>query len=139
MKDLNIMMIDDNPIDHLIVQRICEKESLFGRIKHYYHPAEPLELLKTIGNNIAQLPDIILLDLHIPIISGWEMLDHFADIQRIAGKRIDVHVLSDSLDHADRIRSQSYSFVRNFFVKPLTSLALREMHQYYAQFAVLPV
>lgn len=132
-------MIDDNPIDHLIVQRICEKESLLGRIKHYYNPVEPLELLKTFGNNIAQLPDIILLDLHMPTVSGWEMLEHFENIQRMVSKRIDVHVLSDSLDPADRIRSQSYSFVRNFFVKPVTSFVLRELHQYYAQLAVIPV
>lgn len=124
-------MIDDNPIDHLIVQRICEKESLLGRIKHYYHQTEPLELLKTFGNNITQLPDIILLDLHMATIGGWEILDYFVTIQQIIGKRIDVHILSDSMDPADQKRSQDYSFVRNFFVKPLTSFVLRELHQYY--------
>lgn len=139
MNQLKIMMIDDNAIDHLIVQRICEKENLLGHIKHFYHPVEPLALLKTIGNNIAQLPDIILLDLHMPGICGWEMLDYFAEIQRMAGKHIDVHVLSDSLDYADKARSQTYAFVRNFFVKPLTSFVLRQLHQYYLQLNIAPL
>ncbi|PTQ98181.1 response regulator receiver domain-containing protein [Mucilaginibacter yixingensis] len=126
-----IVMIDDNALDHLIVKRICEREGLFQKMQHIENAQDLLDALKTDGNNITHVPDIILLDLQMPKVSGWDFLECLKLIYQQIGKKIDVHILSSSICMLDQERSMNYPFVKNYLVKPMTGGKLRQLHADY--------
>lgn len=124
-------MVDDNPLDHLIVKRICKSEGLFEKMQHIENAQDLLDAFKTNGNNNTHIPDIILLDLQMPQISGWDFLERLKLIYQQIGKKIDVHILSSSICVLDQERSMNYLFVKNYLVKPMTRGKLRQLYADY--------
>ncbi len=120
-------MIDDNPIEHLIIKRISERDGLFESLDCVDDGAKVLDVLEKGGESVARMPDIILLDLHMPKLSGWEFMKRFDDVYKNLLKQIDIYVLSSSVNECDREASLSYPFVKGFYSKPMTPLLVREL------------
>lgn len=120
-------MIDDNPVEHLIIRRISERAGLFESLDCVDDGAQVLDVLENGGESVARMPDIILLDLHMPKLSGWEFMKRFNDVYKNLLKQIDVYVLSSSVNESDRKASLSYPFVKGFYTKPMTTLLMREL------------
>ena len=74
-------------------------------------------LKKTLADH-QQLPDIILLDLNMPVMDGWQFLDEFKHID--FGKKITVYIVSSSIDPLDHEKARQYGEVSSFLVKPIT-------------------
>lgn len=126
-----IIMIDDNPLDHLIVSRICDSEGTFGDMAHLQTAQELVEFLAVNEHDIARLPDIILLDLNMPNLSGWDVLEKLKYYYQHKGKPLDVYILSSSVSPVDQKRSQQYAFVKDFFIKPMTRQKIRDLYNLY--------
>ena len=74
------------------------------------------------GKNI---PEIILLDINMPIMDGWEFLDEFTQIE--THKLITIYVVSSSIDPADMNRVDNYKSVTNYIIKPISMEILRQI------------
>ena len=72
-------------------------------------------------------PDIILLDLNMPIMDGWGFLDGLKDAQIQSGFK--VYVLTSSLDDRDRTRAQNYQMVEGYLTKPLNDMVIQGILQ----------
>ncbi|RVU02816.1 response regulator [Mucilaginibacter limnophilus] len=127
-----LTMIDDNPLDHMIVRRICERDGAFDDVLFIQDARQVLKAFRDNGEAIPRHPDIILLDLNMPLLSGWEFLEHFNEIYPKLSKPVDVYVLSSSVDEADREMALMYPFVKDFFIKPMTSSVMRNLRSRYA-------
>jgi CheY-like chemotaxis protein len=75
-----------------------------------------LEQNKETGN----LPDVILLDLDMPELTGWEFLDELETFNAVASKNVQVHIMSSSIRSADVFHSKKYACVNSFMTKPLS-------------------
>jgi CheY-like chemotaxis protein len=122
-----VLMIDDNPVEHLIVQRISERDHLFERLDCEDDAGKVLEVLQASEEEITHLPDIILLDLQMPNVSGWDFLKRLNCFYNSMKKKIDVYILSSSVSETDRRVSLSYPFVKGFFSKPMTTSLLHQL------------
>lgn len=69
----------------------------------------------------AEFPDIILLDLNMPIMSGWEFLDALASLDPNFQEKCSIYILTSSLDVTDITKSQSYRMVAGLLHKPITT------------------
>ena len=78
-------------------------------------------------DNIESLPDIILLDLSMPIMDGWQFLDEFVKINPKIGKKITVFICSSSISPDDVARAKSINAVSDFIIKPMTKDKLIEI------------
>ena len=125
-------MIDDNPVEHLIVRRISERDGLFESLDCVDDGTKILDVLEKGGESVARIPDIILLDLHMPKLSGWEFMKRFDDVYKKLLKQVDVYVLSSSVNESDRRASLSYPFVKGFYTKPMTISLMRQLSGGYA-------
>jgi CheY-like chemotaxis protein len=70
---------------------------------------------------------IILLDLNMPIMSGWEFLERFEELDEIIKKQVKIYILSSSVDPRDKERAGKNKDVEDYIVKPLTKEIVLEI------------
>lgn len=121
-----VFIIDDDPIHQRIAQIMIAKHKLFDEFVSYTEAGEALEVLESNINVTDSLPDVILLDLNMPVIDGWGFLERFDKIKTSLAKEIKIFIVSSSVDEKDISRSQSYSSVKGFISKPLTPDIIRD-------------
>jgi CheY-like chemotaxis protein len=120
-----IFIIDDDPIHQRIAQIMIAKHELFDEYNSYTEAELALEFLKENITNTAALPDVILLDLNMPVVDGWDFLEAFEKFQTGLNKDIRIFIVTSSVDEKDKLRSQTFPFVKGFISKPLSPDIIR--------------
>lgn len=122
-----ITMIDDNPLEHFIVRKLCQHHAITARLNCTDDGRMVLDNLGKIEENTPSGTEVILLDLNMPIISGWDFLSRFAELLPGLSRNIDIYILSSSVSMADRQRAMTFPFVKGFYVKPMTGALIQEL------------
>ena len=121
----NILLIDDDPVTNLVNKRIIERNFDLN-IVIFTDAALALAELKSYrdakGN---RFPEIILLDIDMPAMNGWEFLEALHTISDVNFERCRVIILSASIDFEDIEKSRRYKAVCDFISKPLTPEKLK--------------
>tara|TARA_R110002074_G_scaffold197610_6_gene364807 strand:+ start:80124 stop:80459 length:336 start_codon:yes stop_codon:yes gene_type:complete len=86
----------------------------------YNNGQEAVDGLKEIINEKGVLPDVIFLDLNMPIMNGWEFLDEYKNYQHDISKKTIIYIISSSVDPRDLERVKHYNQVNNYILKPIT-------------------
>lgn len=120
-----IWIVDDDPIARLLIRKTIEHFGGFDEIEEMQHGRELVDKLKEYKENGWALPYIILLDLNMPVMDGWEFLDYWREHDEpLVGSKI--VVLTSSINPADEEKAKDYEEVVGFTHKPLTAEALRK-------------
>lgn len=114
-------MIDDNELDLLISQKLISKQDESLDFTEYLSASQALSFLKDKG---MMDYDILLLDLNMPEMNGWEFLEEY---QQLPFPKSDVYILTSSLDTRDKIKSRQYDIVKGYFDKPLKKHYITEI------------
>lgn len=122
-----LTLVDDDEVFVFLTTRMLEKYQLVDLIKIFDNGYEALVFIKENMDNIKSLPDIILLDLSMPIMDGWQFLDEFVKINPKIGKKITVFICSSSISPDDVARAKAINAVSDFIIKPMTKEKLIEM------------
>jgi CheY-like chemotaxis protein len=120
-----VCIIDDDPIYIFGTRRIMEIAGYGGRFLVFENGKKAIDGLAAIISSQSKLPEVIFLDLNMPVMDGWDFLDEFRKLP--APVQVDIYILSSSIDPADTTRAKQYAEVRDFLVKPLTSGKLKEL------------
>ncbi len=124
----NILIIDDDEINNFIAKKLIDKSEFKASISTFLNGETSLFFLKNGINNEAELPDIIFLDLNMPIMNGWEFLDQYQkEILPFINKKPIINIISSSVYKNDILKAQSYNFINKFVSKPLTVDKIKEM------------
>ncbi|MDF3077430.1 MAG: response regulator receiver protein [Sphingobacteriaceae bacterium] len=116
----SVFIIEDDLIHQRIAQIIIEKNNLFEKVSCYTFAGDALDFLFSNKDNPEALPDVILLDLNMPVISGWDFLHTYVQLQKDLQKVSDVYIVSSSVDENDKLHSRQYPFVKGFMSKPIS-------------------
>jgi CheY-like chemotaxis protein len=122
-----LTLIDDDDVFVFLTSRMLEKYKLVDLIKIFDNGYDALVFLKENLDNIEALPDIILLDLSMPIMDGWQFLEEYVKINPRIGKKITIFVCSSSISPDDFTRAMNINAVSDFIIKPMTKEKLVEM------------
>lgn len=123
MLDL-IMCIDDDSITLMLFKKVINKALFSKEIITAQNGEEALEFFKSIKNTTTKQPQLIFLDLNMPVMGGWEFLDHFNKPEYLNFNNIKVVVLSSTIDPEDVKKSKTYPIVIDFLPKPITTSML---------------
>lgn len=120
-----VFIIDDDSIHQRIAQIMIEKHKLFDEYTSFTEAEKAVEFLRENKDNVQQLPDVILLDLNMPVIDGWDFLELFEHFRNEVSKAIRIFIVTSSVDEKDILRAQHYSAVTGFISKPLSPDIIR--------------
>lgn len=126
MKINTVCIIDDDPIFVYGTKILLNYNNSFcSNIIVHEDGKEALENLASLVKSKEKLPDIIFLDLNMPIMDGWEFLDEFVKLSTEDKPR--VYVVSSSIDPNDIEKAKNYGIVNDFISKPLSDLKLSNL------------
>jgi CheY-like chemotaxis protein len=120
----NVMLIDDNEIDNLINQKMIEAAVVAENIYTHTSAKSAIEFLKNVERlEVAEkvLPDVIFLDIDMPLMDGFQFLDEFEKLGNGVRKKCRIVMLTSSINPQDFTRSKKYVSVRQYLNKPLTN------------------
>jgi response regulator RpfG family c-di-GMP phosphodiesterase len=114
------ILIDDDPMNNLICKLTIEMTFGQSDVKPFVNPEVALNYIQTEFARSAETNALLLLDINMPIMSGWEFLETFDNLNFELKDRIRICILSSSIDERDKERSYANKNVLDFLVKPLT-------------------
>lgn len=123
----NICIIDDDKIYRFTTEKYIEMLKLADKIITFSDGEEALEFFKTNATNSEELPDIILLDVNMPIMDGWDFIEEYASFQPRPIKKITLYMVTSSIDDRDRDKAAKISEIHDFVIKPISEEQLTEL------------
>ena len=132
MYDL-ILCVDDDPITLMLCKMVISKSSFSKEIITAQNGEEALNYfdnlkLNNLGEKINKYATLVFLDLNMPVMDGWDFLDHFSKEEYTSFfKDTKVIVLSSTIDPADINKSKTYPMVIDFISKPITKEVLENL------------
>lgn len=115
-----LTIVDDDDISVFLTTKIIEQTNLVDLIKVFGNGLDAINFLKENKNNVDALPDIILLDLSMPIMNGWQFLEEYNKLNPTIGKKITIYICSSSISPDDITRAKTISEVSDYIIKPIT-------------------
>lgn len=113
-------IIDDDPIFIYGTKRIMKEVNFSETILEYNNGQEALEELSQRSQAKELMPEVIFLDLNMPIMNGWEFLEEFKKLPIQNEKRIIIYIVSSSVDPRDLERVKDFKQVDKYILKPIT-------------------
>lgn len=130
MKKINtIFIIDDDSITVFGIKKLLSSVVECTTILDFGNGKEAIDALQLLAANPNHLPDIIFLDLNMPILDGWGFLDAFLSIP--LQKLITVNIVTSSINQSDKDRAMEYKAKTNhrltYNTKPLNKEEIRKI------------
>ncbi len=117
-----VMLIDDNEIDNLINAHVISKHNIAKNIIVQNSAKNALIYLSkiNINNTNVIIPDVIMLDINMPLMNGFDFLMEFEKFDEMFIRKIKVIMLTSSVDPYDIRKSKEFKSVHFFISKPLS-------------------
>jgi len=122
-----VMLVDDNDTDNFISKRIIEITKFSKRVEVKSSGKSALDYLKDNQSMPEELPNIIFLDINMPIVDGFVFLYEFEKFNELVKNKCKVIILSSSDNKRDIDKIVNNNHVIKFITKPLTEVALEEI------------
>lgn len=115
----NIFLIDDDKLFLFLTRKTILATKKEVNLKEFTDAHVALNYLKEIVNNNELWPDIIFLDISMPIMDGWDFLDEYMKLDTNIVNKPRIYIFSSSISPHDIDRAKSIGVVTDFIVKPL--------------------
>jgi YesN/AraC family two-component response regulator len=112
-------IIDDDQIYVFGLKKLINFHKYCKNLLVFKNGAEAIKYMKPLISTSEELPDVILLDINMPVMDGWQFLDEFVKIKPLIQKKITIYMVSSSIDEADFERAKTYEEISEFIVKPV--------------------
>ena len=127
---LRVFIIDDSNIERIISETVVRQYGIADDVLTCGSANEGLGYLRTLTAYPEKLPDIILLDLNMPVRDGFDFLDDFLHLPESIQQHCTIFMVSATRSKKDFERIKEYPVIRKFFAKPLSQKALNDIHDY---------
>jgi len=126
-KELNIILIDDNDIDIVVNSKLLKLANLTTHINSFKSCSKILEYINANQPELMQFQNVILLDIQMPVVNGFECLKR---LQEYAPEFTDstlIFMLSSSIDRSDIEKAEANTKVIKVLEKPLDVYLLKRL------------
>ena len=120
MKKKIIWIVDDDPIYQTIINKLIQKSDAFSSHSSFLNGKEAITALSSALEVDDNLPDLILLDINMPVMDGWEFMEEIKTIKSKIHKQIIIYIVSSSIAIEDRNKSKTFSDIIGYIPKPIS-------------------
>ena len=113
-----IFLVDDDPIQNMLTSQLLEMNNGNAEYIVYNNGKEVIEGLES-----GIQPKVILLDINMPIMDGWE----FLNIYKVYQNKARVFMLTSSTNETDLARSKEYDCIQGYYPKPINAETIKEI------------
>lgn len=118
-------IVDDDPFNNKICTMVIKSVYADSEVISFTEPEKGLGYLKEkYDRSTSDLSTILLLDINMPTMTGWEFLEEYQKLSDEIKDRVSIFILSSSVDHSDIKKTKEYHCV-DFISKPLSITALK--------------
>lgn len=128
MKKLDtVCIVDDDDIYQLTTSILLKKTELVNKVILFSNGLKAIDFLKGEIGNKNNIPDILFLDINMPIMDGWAFLEEYLLISPLLPKSVVIYMVSSSVDSRDILRAKSISVLSGYMVKPISTQNLMDV------------
>ena len=115
-----IFIVDDDSIHRLLMSKLFARQGKEYKLDFFENGQKALTALESaIASPSHTIPDIILLDIEMPVMNGWQFMNEYQLLPPEIKDRISVYMVSSSFTDEDQERVKSYPEIVDYIVKPL--------------------
>jgi len=119
-----ICLVDDDDVYQYIMERTIIKKGLANNILKFLDGEEAINFIRDNCDNSSVLPDVIFLDLNMPVMDGWDFLKEFLPLKSSIQKKISIFIVTSSVNDPDIQRAETFNIVSGYIIKPITEETL---------------
>lgn len=123
----NLTLVDDDELFVYLTKRSIKQIDEVAQVKIFKNGLEAIKFIQSNKDQIDQLPELILLDLSMPIMDGWQFLDAFSNLNLNLPYKIIIYIVSSSISPHDIERAKKINEVSDYIVKPIGKDKLMEI------------
>lgn len=116
----NVLLVEDDPITIMVCERIITMSSFAANVTSCENGKLAIDYLKRFSGTAGNIPEIIFLDINMPIMNGWDFLEELENIKASFPKTPRIYILSSTVDPEDYKRAKTFTEVIDFISKPLS-------------------
>ena len=122
-------IIDDDDVYINLIRKIIDIKKLSENLLVFKNGQEALDYFIPIMESLSDenFPEIILLDLNMPVMDGWKFLNEFTQIKTKKNFKTTLYIVSSSINPYDVEKAKSYSLVTDYLIKPIDIAQFEEL------------
>ncbi|HEY0670082.1 MAG TPA: response regulator [Sphingobacteriaceae bacterium] len=117
---LHFIVIDDSKLNCFIAEKLIRNNENSNSVQVFMEATEALEYIKNQPDTESPPRTIIIVDIQMPVMNGFEFVESFEKLPEPIRLQYDIFMISSSVNESDHNRISNYPSVKKLLLKPLT-------------------
>ncbi len=119
-----VLLIEDDNVTQMLNRIQLNKSKFCNTIFEAHNGVEAIDFFKKLDNgeiSLEKIPEVIFLDLNMPVMDGWDFFDAFKKVYAHFEEKTKIFILSSSINPTDLERAKNEKSIVAFLAKPLNA------------------